>query len=1120
MSRIIDNEDLQLLQVLKEVLPSSRQLDACVGYFNLRGWQSLRTELHAMQNHDDIDDSPERVRLLVGMALSGADQTRRSLSLLSANEEEMGRPAAAEMAKAAVREFAEQLTWGTPNQQDKVGLNQLLEDLKSGYLKIKFAARNPLHAKLYVCHLEGNLGGYRAIVGSSNFTAAGLHHQGELNLEESDVQQGKKLYTWFRSKWDDTFSIDITPYLIEVLENCWATIEQPNPRLVHLKMAYELSRDARAGKNLEIPEIIAAKLTPWQESAVRVATRMLKQRGLAVIGDVVGLGKTLTGTAIAGAYGERVLVICPKNLELMWLDHLSKNDVLGDVLPISMVKNLKDMRAYKLVMIDESHNLRHTTHKGWEAVRTYVQNWNSDVVLLTATMFNADHFDISGQLKLKLATDLDLGIRPEELIKSLGDNGEWQLAQKTNGRLSTLDAFEQSPFAKDWQRLLGQYLVRRTRKYLEETYGKVDPETGKIYFEFRNGTRFSFPKRIAEPLKYQGGPNDPGDRLASVENFDALDGMHFARYQPGRYLLENPQPADKDEKHLIDDMMRANSTNGFIKTTVLKRLASSPMAFFITVEKMLLRAHVLKYALDNYLDVPIGTLDDRAYVISDTDEGIDEDANLPEDGIQPNQASSWARGYTEEKWMQLAAKTYANLHVGGHRGLRWARHELFDAKKFSKDVASDNAVLQAIVDEFGDWDPAHDSKLLALADRVNNLAKGEKLLVFSEYKDTIDYVYKYLVPLCPSVEIGVVSGASDNPSTLARRFSPVSNEDLGGLPSGSTELQVLLATDVLSEGQNLQDSALVLNWDLPWTIIKIIQRAGRVDRIGQKSDVIRALSFMPHEGVDDRITLIKRLARRLKTNQEIFGGGENFFNMDFGDEDYDLEGLFDGAKELENIEGEVDYGSYALGIWDGASQAERKLAIELPIGVSTTKKVVDGDYVSLVHTKVTQTEQAPVDLIAAMDRDGKITTLTQLEALKLTATEAFEEAGEEFEEHLLNVPRIVLEAIAPQAKQTKVLLNLNIRKNIYTLLVEYSDKHEVTPQRRELLGRIATELLEFTIFKHAEDKAREIYRARLRQGEEAAIDSLIELYENGELLDKLGGGSTQLEVVLSFGFAS
>ena len=175
---------------------------------------------------------------------------------------------------------------------------------------------------------------------------------------------------------------------------------------------------------------------------------------------------------------------------------------------------------------------------------------------------------------------------------------------------------------------------------------------------------------------------------------------------------------------------------------------------------------------------------------------------------------------------------------------------------------------------------------------------------------------------------------------------------------------------------------------------------------------------------------------------------------------------------------------------------------------------------SLVHTKVTQTEQAPVDLIAAMDRDGKITTLTQLEALKLTATEAFEEAGEEFEEHLLNVPRIVLEAIAPQAKQTKVLLNLNIRKNIYTLLVEYSDKHEVTPQRRELLGRIATELLEFTIFKHAEDKAREIYRARLRQGEEAAIDSLIELYENGELLDKLGGGSTQLEVVLSFGFAS
>lgn len=1118
MTRIIDNEDLKLIEVLKETLPSSKQLDACVGYFNLRGWQAVRQELHAMQKHEDIDDSPERVRLLVGMALSGSEQTRLSLSLLRNHDEEMVMPRATELAKAAVREFAQQLTWGTPTEADKVGLNQLLEDLKTGYLKIKFSARNPLHAKLYVCHIDGGLGGYRAIVGSSNFTAAGLVHQGELNLEESDVQQGKKLFSWFIDKWDDNFSIDITDFLIDVLENCWATIDQPSPRLVHLRMAYELSRDARAGKNLDIPENIAAKLTPWQESAVRVATRMLKQRGLAVVGDVVGLGKTLTGIAIAGAYGERVLVICPKNLEAMWVDHIKRYDILGDVVPLSMVKNLKDMRPYKLVLVDESHNLRHTTHKGWEAVNEFVQTWNSDVVLLTATMFNADHFDISGQLKLKLPSDLDLGIRPEELIQHLGENGELELAQRTNGRLSTLEAFEQSHFAKDWQRLLGQYLIRRTRRYLEDTYGKKDPLTGKTFFEFRDGTLFSFPKRVAEPLKYLGGPNDPGDRLASEETFDALDRMKFARYQPGRYLVENLEPENNDEKHLLDDMVRANSTNGFIKTTVLKRLASSPMAFFITVEKMLLRGHVLKYALDNNLAVPIGTLDDRAYFLGDTDIGIVEDSDVSDEEAQAQSAASWAKDYTSAQWETLAASTYTKLQNSSPRGLRWARHDLFKAAEFSSDVLNDMNVLQGIVDEFGDWDPGHDSKLIALAERINALGPDEKLLVFSEYKDTIDYVFKYLVPLCPGIEIGSVSGASDNPSTLARRFSPLSNEDLGGLPSGTTELQVLLATDVLSEGQNLQDSALVLNWDLPWTIIKVIQRAGRVDRIGQRSDVIRALSFMPHEGVDERIRLIKRLAKRLKTNQEIFGGGENFFNHDFGDVDFDVESLFDGKSELEDIEGEVDYGSYALGIWDGATQAERKQAVNLPMGVYTTKYLDASNTVSLVHCKITQDDQVPIDLLASIDQGGQTTTLTQLEALKLTASEAGEVAATEVDGHLDHVAVIVREAIAPQAAQTKVILNHGIRKNLYVLLTEFMDSPDLDQDVRASINLLTQELLKFPIYRQAEDKAREIYRARHRQGSEFAVNSIIELYENGELLDKLGSASSELEVVLSFGF--
>jgi hypothetical protein len=1121
MSRIIDNEDVQLLGVLREHLPSSRQLDACVGYFNLRGWQGLRTELHSMQNHADIDDSPERVRLLVGMALSGSEQTKSYLSILGADDSnDMGLTKAVMQAKAAVREFAQQLTWGAPTEHDRNGIRDLLDDLRSGFLKVKFAARNPLHAKLYVCHLAGPVQNFRAIVGSSNFTAAGMHHQGELNLEESDVQQGQKLYKWFTDKWSDNFSVDITNLLIEVLENSWATIDQPSTRLVHLKMAYELSRDARAGRNLDIPAIVAADLTPWQESAVRVATRMLKQRGLAVIGDVVGLGKTLTGTAIAATYGERVLIICPKNLVTMWQKHLDTYEIHGKVMSLSMVKkDLPDLVPHKLVLVDESHNIRHTSRNDWQVIHDYIETWNSDVVLMTATMFNADHFDISGQLKLKLPTDQDLGIRPEEHIASLGQDGEFQLAQKTNGRLSTLEAFEQSAFPRDWQRLLGQYLVRRTRRYLEETYGQVDSETGRIFFLFNDGTKFSFPKRISMPLKYQGGPNDPGDRLASLENFEALDHMNYARYQPGRYLVPEIKPESDSEKSLLEDMMRANSTNGFIKTTVLKRLASSPMAFFITVEKMLHRAHVLKYALDNGLDVPIGTLDDRAYALSDSDKGIDGDIVIDGETSSDNLAASWVKGLTAGTWNEISAKSYAKLQSSTPRGLRWARHELFKSHEFSKAVAEDNAVLQSIVDEFGDWDPAHDSKLIALAERINNLGATEKLLVFSEYKDTIDYIAKYLAPLCPNVQIGSVSGDSDNPTILARRFSPESNKSLGGLPKDSTELQVLLATDVLSEGQNLQDSALVLNWDLPWTIIKVIQRAGRVDRIGQKSDTIHALSFMPHESVDDRITLIKRLAKRLQTNQDIFGGGEDILAQDFGDDDFDLEGMFDGKHELAAYEGEVDYGSYALGIWDGATQAERNAAAALPIGVSTTKYGIQGKTVALVHTKVTQNDNPPVDLLASIDIKGSTKTMTQLEALKLTASEPGEASAPETTGHLENVERMVKEAIAPQASQTKVLLNHGIRRNIYNLLTDFSDSEDAPCDLASEVERIATDLLAYPIFRSAEDKSREIYRARNKNGVRETVEAIVELHRNGELLDPLGNEPIDLEVLLSVGFA-
>jgi hypothetical protein len=1123
MPRIISNEELLLLQVLDEHLPHTKQLDASVGYFNLRGWSAISDGLKAMKSNPNYVDEPERVRLLVGMAVNQSEANRRALSPIAADEPpQISR--AVELARAAVKEFAAQLTWGIPTDQDKASIQALLADLKSGFLKIKFYTRNPLHAKLYICHLHGGAGNMKAAtVGSSNFTPSGLARNGELNLEETDAGTTAQLFDIFKNWWHDNFSVDITSELIEVIENSWAIIEQPSPRLVHLRLAYELSRDARAGKNLDIPDAIAGKLTKWQDAAVRVATRMISTKGIAVIGDVVGLGKTLVGTAIAASYGESVLVISPKNLTKMWEEHLSTYHVPGRVVSLSDVhKVLPELRPFKLVLVDESHNMRHTTRRDWKAVNAYIQSCGADVVLLTATMFNAHHSDISSQLKLKITEDQDLGIRPEELLSKLGDNGEIELAQKTQGRLSSIAAFDQSEEAKDWQRLLGQYLIRRTRKYLKETYGKIDESTGKIYFEFNDGTRFSFPERKAVPLEYVGGPNDPGDRLASIENFDALANMKYARYQPGRYLNDNISHSNEIEKGLIEDMRRGKSTSGFIRTTVLKRLASSPMAFFITLEKMLLRAQVLKYAIDQKIALPIGTLDDRAYEAGQNDdldiESDTDQADAHEDSEVP---ASWARNYGDSNWAALAKKNYEKLVAEKPRGLRWANPEWFNLQEFAKDLISDIGTLQSFVDNFGGWKPQDDSKLKALADRINALPNGEKLLVFSEYKDTIDYVFEHMKKMCPGVEIGSVSGSSSlDPTEMARRFSPVSNADLGGLPAGKSELQVLLATDVLSEGQNLQDSALILNWDLPWTIIKIIQRAGRVDRIGQKSDTIQILSFLPHEGVDDRIRLIRRLADRLKTNQDIFGGAEEFFRTDLNDENFDIMGLYTGGAALDGEEGEVDYGSYALGIWDSANQDEREKALKLPVGMSTTKPRPEGGPITLVHTKIIQKDSTPVDLLARLNVDDSITTITQLEALKITASEPGEIALEANLNHLNNVRRIVAESITPQATQTRVIFNHGIRHSIYSFLTGFVETTDVDAITRSQIDDLLKSLAKAPLYMDSEASAREALRARHKKGDLFSAEALLALFINGELLDLSTIESPELEVTLSFGFGS
>jgi hypothetical protein len=1108
MSTIVDNGDVSLADALNKVLPHSMAFDACVGYFNLRGWRLLRGGIGEMQ----VPPSDRaQVRLLVGMAVSTEDAVRQSIE---ASPQAMDMSTAVERATQAVLGFARQLTWGVPTKSEVAGLRQLQKDLAGGLLQVKFSAREPLHAKLYIAHEAAGMQNRRAVVGSSNFTAAGLVKQGELSLEETDQQVADELSRWFDARWEDIFTVDITRELERVLEQSFIRSEQPSPYHVYLRLAYELSRDAREGLTLDIPPEVKRVLLPHQISAVQVATRIIERKGIAVIGDVVGLGKTLTGTAIAATLGESVLVIAPKNLVKMWEEHLHRFHIPGKVMRLSMVRQeLPELRRYRLVLIDESHNLRSRGRKAWDAIHAYIANNDSKVVLLTATMFNARHRDIGGQLGLKLGWDQPLGVRPDRHIAEIDTaegpgQGALKVAKKTGGRLDTLSAFSQSEFNEDWQRLLSEFLVRRTRKFLETTYGQVDSETGDVNLKFPDGSTFRFPKRLPEALTYTGGPADPNDALATDDTFDAIDNLTYARYQLGKYLLDQLEGEDAAEKELILDLQTAvSAAAGFIRTTALKRLTSSAHAFILTVKRMIARNAVLDYAVLNDLAVPLGNFGDAFFDIDNVDTDFDDDL------VQAESASpAWGIRWTEQQWLDYAEGAYRELAKKKPKGIRWARPALFKKGELLSHIRADSEVLQDLLDERGIWNAEDDTKLKALASLIESLPVGEKVLIFSEYKDTVDYVAKHL-PLWTKRPLGSASGQSGDVVRIARRFAPHANEELGGLPSGETELDVLVTTDVLSEGQNLQDAAIVVNWDLPWTIIKVIQRAGRVDRVGQRAESIRVISFMPHAGVEAIIRLRERLQARLKNSHQIIGGGEHFFEDD--DFTVDVSGLFNGKANLGEDEGEVDASSYAMGVWDRAHPSDQELAHQLRDLVFSTKAIARGDSPSAITYG---RSDAGTDLLIRTTA-SEVTLMTPMEALRAIESVYGEVAVEALDDQFDHMRRAA-DLMTDQVKQNTVLLNHGLRKQLYDFLKRQVDRIDISTITRAQVSELIDAVNSSPIRDNAKMDVVGILRAaRLLGDPDDLIHRVLSMHEDMQLLDLNDLGADRIQVIMSMGFS-
>jgi SNF2 family DNA or RNA helicase len=1003
LPRIFDNITQHFHPALYSALDSAFRADFCVGYFNLRGWAKVDSRINQFAGGEGVC-----CRLLVGMNKLPQDDLYESRSLIAGGQGVDNRKVI-HLRKRIAQEFRHQLALGVPNDEEEKALRKLSAQIKAKKLVVKLFLKHSLHAKLYLVHRHDAHSPTVGFLGSSNLTLSGLSHQGELNVDVLDHDACGKLQQWFDDRWSDHWCIDISEELAALIDESWARETQPPPYYIYLKIAYHLSQEARAGlSEYKIPRDIDAQLFEFQKAAVQIAAHHVNRRGGVLIGDVVGLGKTLVGATLARILQEdfflETLIICPKNLVSMWQDYVDRYRLLAKVLSISRVQNeLPELRRYRVVLIDESHNLRNREGKRYRAIQEYIAINECRCILLSATPYNKTYLDLSAQLRLFVPEDKDLGLRPEGLLDEIG--GELEFIRRHQAAVRSLRAFEISEHADDWRDLMKLYMVRRTRSFIQANYAKTEEQLPlekewqnrppRQYLEFADGRRAYFPERQPQTVKFHSEEaGSPYAALYSEEVVEAINSLSLPRYGLGNYAVSTQRrKLTPSEEQQLKGLSRAGKRlMGFSRTNLYKRLESGGPAFIQSLDRHILRNYISLYAIEQGLDLPIGSQEASLLDTRNNDEDIDAlaasffDVEAEDDttASEGDPLGEEALHLADADYRRRAEAVYQQYATRYKRRFKWIKPGLFKAA-LKKDLLADAKVLTTILQRCGTWQASEDTKLLALIELIAQHHGQEKVLVFTQFADTVRYLTEEL-KRAGITQVEGVTGDSENPAAIAWRFSPRSNQK--PIPKAE-ELRVLVATDVLSEGLNLQDCAIIVNYDLPWAIIRLIQRAGRVDRIGQTADHIRCYSFLPVEEVERIIRLRSRLRQRLQENAEVVGTDEAFFEDDMDEQTildlyHEKSGILDGEADLE-----VDLTSEAYQIWKNAIDADPALkqTIEnLPPVIYSTRAHAPAPGQPegvLVYMKTAEGN----DALALIDCQGTSVTQSQLAILRMAQCE-------------------------------------------------------------------------------------------------------------------------------------
>lgn len=948
LPKLIDNMRVCLGDTLKTIMPNYKQLSIATGYWDLPGTAELI----------DLLKDYESIRLLIGQ------------EPMSFRYQHFDEPDALFPSKDFKADLEKN---GKGNNRDQLQktVELLVELIKANKLEVKVYKKSTLHAKTYIFGTKDSNDSI-AILGSSNFTKAGLFSNTELNTTEQDYRvvnfqpsnqtQENGYLSWFETLWSDPQCEEWTGEFRNVIQNSPVGNLTYGPYYSYIKTLMEVYPDEMLPPK-ELEKETSDVLYSFQNRNAGILINKLAKNGIAILADSVGLGKTVTAGAVIQHYLQQsdqkanILIIAPAALKQQWKDDLS--NILGidyldgayqiiseqDTNAINAVydeysKNWRRQKNIDLFVIDEAHNLRANSGTRHDAILNLLQQHpQSHILLLTATPINNSLMDIANIIQLASKgrmTSVNVSYqRPDgstehidffEALKRI--QSAIRKAEKTGDDIQAL-LDKMKPTIHDG---LMHYLVRSTRQGVEAEGGIIDKKTGvHRYFpksqvtsiNYKYGDKITdfvfnkikthiydcfegidpttlnlqlmaeFTQQTCHPLDFLNeGLVDPEklhDRFDvdesiwekeplflndSVKNLvpnilQIIFTFGFTPYRPDVYKHDYYGKSMKEIAELkeipFEERIQFTAHN-VLQVTWLKRMESSAAALMYSVknyekrlamfEKYLHKGYIVSLADASLLESDYGDGEDIDQAFADYDEYLKAKEEIIEKGGNPD-----------------------ILKKNGVEKVP-ADPKIYNIKQIELDLSREKkliSLLQEILTEA--IKPENDTKAQHLHDEIKSTSAegkyGKKVLVFSFFADTINYLKdnadQLFGDLCPDFldHAGFISGQNSQVDKVVGLFSPHSKHH--EFKPGETEINFLFSTDVLSEGQNLQDAGYLINYDLHWNPVRMIQRNGRINRLGSTYQEVKISNMKPMDELEMYLNLVHRLERKISTIRNTVG---------------------------------------------------------------------------------------------------------------------------------------------------------------------------------------------------------------------------------------------------------